>query len=206
MPASFLNKHQLRTRETHARLLDAAEEIFVRQGYEGAQLSQIAAAAGRTKGAVYAHFRSKEDLFLALFAHRTRAYVARLLDTIQTCTSRPQRLRAFREFFVSLAANRTWPILELEFKLFAIRHPESRQPLRQAFAASLPENDEALYTQVFGPLSRTRRAQLDLAATALGPIVSGLILESHIEPQKLSEPNLRLLFGQIFDALFPAPS
>ncbi|HUY95429.1 MAG TPA: helix-turn-helix domain-containing protein [Terracidiphilus sp.] len=206
MPASSLNKQQLRTRETHARLLDAAEKIFVGQGYEGAQLSQIAAAAGRTKGAVYAHFRSKEDLFLALFAQRTRAYVARLLAAIETCTTRPQRLRAFREFFISLAANRTWPILELEFKLFALRHPESRQRLRQAFAASLPQNDDALYAQVFGPLSRTRRAQLDLAATALGPIVSGLILESHIEPQKLSEPNLRLLFGQIFDALFPVPA
>lgn len=206
MPESSLNKHQIRTRETQSRLLDAAEKIFVRQGYEGAQLAHIAAAAGRTKGAVYAHYRSKEDLFLALFAQRTRAYVARLLATMQTCTNRPQRLRAFREFVVSLAANRTWPILELEFKLFALRHPESRQRLRQAFAASLPENDAALYTLVFGPLSRTRRARLDLAAIALGPIVSGLILESHIEPQKLSEPNLRLLFGKIFDALFPGAS
>ena len=31
----------------------------------------IAAAAGRTKGAVYAHFKNKEDLFLALFEQRT---------------------------------------------------------------------------------------------------------------------------------------
>jgi AcrR family transcriptional regulator len=206
MAAKSLNKHQLRTRETQARLLDAAEKIFVRQGYEGAQLAEIAAAAGKTKGAVYAHFRSKEDLFLALYVHRTRAYVARLLATLETCTSRAQRLRAFREFVVSLAANRTWPILELEFKLFALRHPESREPLRQAFAASLPENDEALYTQVFGPLSRSRRARVNVATTALGPIVSGLILESHLEPQRFSEQNLRQLFGQIFDALFPAPS
>ena len=34
------------------RLLNAAEEIFVRDGYEAAQLDEIAATAGRSKGAV----------------------------------------------------------------------------------------------------------------------------------------------------------
>jgi len=33
-----LGRQQLRTRETQARLLDAAEEIFVRDGFEGAQI------------------------------------------------------------------------------------------------------------------------------------------------------------------------
>lgn len=75
MSTEILNKHQLRTQETQTRLLDAAEEVFVRDGYEGAQLTKIANVAGRTKGAVYAHFKSKEDLFLALFEHRTRGYI-----------------------------------------------------------------------------------------------------------------------------------
>jgi AcrR family transcriptional regulator len=37
----------------------------VRDGYEKAQVAQIAAAAGRTKGAVYAHFRNKCANFLS---------------------------------------------------------------------------------------------------------------------------------------------
>ena len=78
-----LGRQQLRTRETQARLLDAAEEIFVRDGFEGAQLDEIAATAGRSKGAVYTHFKSKEDLFLALFEHRTRSYIEKLADSLK---------------------------------------------------------------------------------------------------------------------------
>jgi AcrR family transcriptional regulator len=59
------NKHQLRTETTRRELLDAAEEVFVRDGFEKARLETIAAAIGGTKGAVYAHFENKEDLFIA---------------------------------------------------------------------------------------------------------------------------------------------
>src|SRR5208283_131009 len=125
-----LSKQQLRIRETQARLLNAAEEVFVRDGYESAQLDEIAAAAGRSKGAVYTHFKSKEDLFLALFEHRTRTYIARLVSSLAPCKNRKQRLQVFREFYVGLAQDKTWPILTLEFKLFALRHPESKERLR----------------------------------------------------------------------------
>ena len=53
---------------THRLLLEAAERAFVAFGYQGATLDRIAAEAGFTKGAVYAHFRNKEALFLELLA------------------------------------------------------------------------------------------------------------------------------------------
>ena len=200
------NKQQLRTRDTQARLLDAAEEIFVRDGYEGAQLDEIAAMAGRSKGAVYTHFKSKEDLFLALFEHRTRSYIERLANSLQECTNRKQSLEAFRKFYVELVRDRSWPILTLEFKLFALRHPESKERLRKAFDMSKTTNDNALYQQTFGQLSGRGKIDNDLSLLALGPIVSGLILESHFEPKILSEDALRQILGRIFEALFPTRS
>src|ERR1700687_2164053 len=133
-----VSKQRLRTTETQARLLNAAEEVFVRDGYENAQLDEIAATAGRSKGAVYTHFKSKEDLFLALFEHRTRSYIERLLTTMKACKGRKQNLKAFRAFYVGLAQDRAWSILTLEFKLFALRHPESKVRLRKAFKLSKP--------------------------------------------------------------------
>ena len=200
------NKQQLRTRDTQARLLDAAEEIFVRDGYEGAQLDEIAAMAGRSKGAVYTHFKSKEDLFLALFEHRTRSYIERLANSLQECTNRKQSLEAFRKFYVELVRDRSWPILTLEFKLFALRHPESKERLRKAFDMSKTTNDNALYKQTFGQLFGRGKTDNDLSLLALGPIVSGLILESHFEPEILSEDALRQILGRIFEALFPTRS
>ena len=199
-----LSKQQLRIQETQARLLNAADEVFVRDGYEAAQLEEIAARAGRSKGAVYTHFKSKEDLFLALFEHRTRSYVDRLLVSLRKCTNRKQSLEAFRDFYVGLAHDRTWHILTLEFKLFAIRHPESKERLRKAFEMSKPSYDGSGYEQMFGQLNREQKANNDLALAALGPIITGLILESYFEPKMLNEQGLRRILGRIFDALFPA--
>jgi len=199
-----LSKQQLRIQETQSRLLDAAEEVFVRDGYEGAQLDEIAAVAGRSKGAVYNHFKNKEDLFLALFEHRTRSYIQRLMESLQKCTTPQQSLKAFREFFVRLAEDKTWPILTLEFKLYALRHPESKARLRKAFEMSKATSDAAHYEQLFGQLSRSSKADNDLALIALGPIAAGLILESNFEPEILTEKGLRRLLGRFFDSLFPA--
>lgn len=204
MPVETLGRQQLRTQETQARLLNAAEEVFVRDGYEAAQLDEIASTAGRSKGAVYTHFKSKEDLFLALFEHRTRSYIERFTTALRRCTTRKQSLEAFRDFYLGLVSDRTWPILTLEFKLFAIRHPESRERLRRAFEMSKATGDFSHHEQVFGLLDRGQKSDNDAALTALGPILSGLILESHFEPEILSDKVLRRLLGRIFDALFPA--
>jgi AcrR family transcriptional regulator len=201
-----LSKQQLRTQETQKRLLDAAEEVFVRDGYEAAQLDEIAARADRSKGAVYTHFKSKEDLFLALFEHRTRSYVNRLVASLEQCTTRSERLAAFREFYVDLVEDRTWPILTLEFKLFALRHPESKERLRNAFEMAKPPRDETSDSNMFGKLTGEDKKDNDLALLALGPVMTGLILESHFEPKVLSASGLRRILGRIFDAFFPASS
>lgn len=198
-----LSKQQLRTQETQARLLAAAEEVFVRDGYEAAQLDEIAARAGRSKGAVYTHFKSKEDLFLVLFEQRTRSFIERLVDSLRQCTSRKQSLKVFRDFYVGAASDRAWPILTLEFKLFALRHPESKERLRKAFEMSKATNDDSTYEKLFGRLSRGDKADNDLALAALGPVVTGLILESHFEPRILTAQGLTRILGRIFDALFP---
>jgi AcrR family transcriptional regulator len=55
-----------RRAETRARLLHAAAEVYASQGFGGATLDEVAAQADLTKGAVYDHFGSKENLLTAL--------------------------------------------------------------------------------------------------------------------------------------------
>ena len=58
--------------------------MFLRRGFHGASLDEIAAEAGYTKGAVYSNFRGKDDLFLALleehYARRTGAYAELIFE------------------------------------------------------------------------------------------------------------------------------
>ena len=57
-----------RTEATTAALVDAARELFARDGYEATSLDAVAARAGVTKGAVYHHFEGKRQLFEAVFS------------------------------------------------------------------------------------------------------------------------------------------
>lgn len=194
-------RQQLRIVETRARLLDAAERVFVRDGYENAQLDAIAAAAGRSKGAVYTHFKNKEDLFLALYEHRTMATIGRLIEELRACPNRNRRMQAFREFYVGIADDKVWPILTLEFRLFALRRPKLRERFRSVMEMSWTADNGVTGELLFGKLSQTQKAEMDGALLALGPVLSGLMLESHFDPQAFSERHLRLLLGRIFDAL-----
>jgi AcrR family transcriptional regulator len=68
---------------TRDRLLAAAVEVFVEQGYEGARLQDIARAAGLTTGAVYANFRGKDDLLFAAIGARADVEMDSLLAEAQ---------------------------------------------------------------------------------------------------------------------------
>ena len=59
--------------ETRDRLLRAAADVFAERGYDGTRVADIAAAAGVSNGALYAHFASKADLLVdALRTHGRR--------------------------------------------------------------------------------------------------------------------------------------
>jgi AcrR family transcriptional regulator len=62
--------------ETRERLLSAAADVFAERGYDGTRVADIAAAAGVSNGAMYAHFGSKAELLVAAL----RTYGRRLLE------------------------------------------------------------------------------------------------------------------------------
>ncbi len=56
--------------ERRRRIIEGAAQVFVRDGYEGASMSQIAAAATVSKGTLYNYFPSKQALFAAFVRQR----------------------------------------------------------------------------------------------------------------------------------------
>lgn len=64
--------------ETVRRILDVAEELFMTKGYEHTTMADIVdGLGGLTKGAVYHHFKSKEDIFEAVFERANRPVLER---------------------------------------------------------------------------------------------------------------------------------
>lgn len=58
--------------EARRRILDAAAEAFMRRGFGGTTLDDVADLVGATKGLIYYHFRSKFDVFLAVYEEGMR--------------------------------------------------------------------------------------------------------------------------------------
>jgi AcrR family transcriptional regulator len=62
--------------DTRSRLLQAAADVFAERGYEGTRVADIAAAAGVSNGALYAHFASKAELLVAALRTHGRRVLA----------------------------------------------------------------------------------------------------------------------------------
>jgi len=118
---------------TRDLLLDAAEEVFAERGFEGASLDDIAQRAGYTRGAIYKHFSSKAELFLASNARFNSRFLQVFAGAIEPGTPMDEvDMNSIAETWH--AAQTQDPklfALGLEFNLYVLRHPEERERVRQ---------------------------------------------------------------------------
>src|SRR5690349_16757677 len=70
--------------ELKQELLDAGLRCFARRGYHAATMDEIAAEAGVSKGAIYWHYKDKQELFLRIMRERGQALEAAAAAAIQT--------------------------------------------------------------------------------------------------------------------------
>ena len=56
-----------RSAQKRRAILDAAREVFLKNGYPGTSMDEVAALAGVSKVTVYKHFSDKHSLFVAVF-------------------------------------------------------------------------------------------------------------------------------------------
>lgn len=117
------SRQKLRTAATRKALLEAALHVFVRDGFEASRIEDIAREAGRSRGAFYVNFSNKAEAFFALREQQFRRYEDRFRKRLQGQTTLEEQRRAVEELMVDLAVDKSYILLELEFKLFAIRHP-----------------------------------------------------------------------------------
>ena len=73
---------QTRSQRTQQALLDAAEELFARQGVDATSVVDIATTAGCSVGAVYHHFSDKKAVLYALFDRLAEEFEATTRDAV----------------------------------------------------------------------------------------------------------------------------
>ena len=197
-----LGRQEVRTKETRELLMRAAKTIFIRDGYEGADLNDIAELAGRTKGAIYGHFKSKEEIFLALIVDRRQEYREKLLKMMGDDVK--QNVGIMRQFVIDLAEDDEWALLLLEFKMFTLRHPETKARFQSLYEPTRTNREEG-YAKLLGPAGKGRRSvSRSIAVHSVIPMLSALLLEAKFEPGLMPKDSIKKVIAEVFDCLIPA--
>jgi TetR/AcrR family acrAB operon transcriptional repressor len=84
-------------------LMAIAIDCFARHGYQGTSIDRIASAAGVTKGAVYYHFRDKEELLFEAVKDRTTAFEQTVLGSVSPETDPAGTLTEIARLCVQVA-------------------------------------------------------------------------------------------------------
>jgi AcrR family transcriptional regulator len=185
-----------RKEETRAELIAAASHAFARRGFHGASLEQIARDAGYTTGAVYWHFKDKDDLFLAVYEEYTTTRV-REWEAVKRdveAGALPGGRAWADQWMERVRGDPEFLVLSIEFLVHAWRNP----PLREAFADRVAAGRLAL-GRLIEAGAESGGYQLPMPAedlaTVLRELGSGLGLAKLIDPDGIPDS----LFGDFTD-------
>jgi AcrR family transcriptional regulator len=196
MAAARPTRKELQAR-TRRRLVDAAAEVCARRGIARASLDEVAETAGYTKGAVYANFASKEELFLAMLDERFAERLAEVERALASSEApEAQARRAGADFSRFLAADRDWQRLFFEFAVHAARDEAFRVQLVARYRG-LRERIAELYQRRLDELGVEPQFPVGDVALMTFAMANGVALEAMLEPDEVPED----LLGRMFELL-----
>ena len=168
---------------TRTLLMKAAAKVCAKRGLQQASIDEVAEEAGYTKGAFYANFASKEELFLAMLDERFEQRV-RDIDAAIGSSDDPEAAarRAGDDFVRYLAADPEWQRLFFEFAAHAARNPEFRDELVTRYRTLRARLTELLRRRA-GELGIEPPVPFEQIALMLFAMGNGFALERLLEPE-----------------------
>jgi AcrR family transcriptional regulator len=180
------SQQAMKSERTRSELLRAAEVIFARDGFEASRIEDIAAEAGRSRGAFYANFASKTEVFLALRSLAARRNARALRDRIENVEDEQERYQAITRYILGQICDTQTQLLQIEFKLFALRHPTMLAELAEKhLEASASVNRQELSDLFPGKSKNTTEMRCN--TLAVEAILEGFALNARFSPQVLDE-------------------
>jgi AcrR family transcriptional regulator len=116
--------------QTRSCLMRSAAKLFAQRGLQNASIDDVAEDAGFTKGAFYANFASKEELFLAMLDEHFGHRVAEIETLAASNESEEEKARRAGDDFTNmLSSDPAWQRLLFEFTAYAVRNEDFRGEL-----------------------------------------------------------------------------
>jgi len=186
--------------QTRERLLEAAAKVFAAKGYFGAAVDDIADAAGLTKGAVYAHFRTKEALYLALTIERGRHQIDAIRERFDGSESNESVADWVAKGVADVVRDRAQIAIDLEFLTYAARDPKLRRELKD-----LENRGTELAVRLTEKLWTEHGRRPSISARDFHRLINGLAAqlstEALLNPKEDFSQDVTRLVRFLFDAL-----
>jgi len=189
--ANSVPPKQRRAVATRKELIRAARIVFARDGFEHTRIEEIAARAGKTRGAFYDNFEDKEDVFFAIFEEDLLSDQKKFLPRLHAAATQDERVEALTDILAGLLRDRQRCLLNLEFKMYVIRHPRKQNRLAALHAAMLlrcvmTEINQQLPEMAEMTLAERTKRKLELTAT-----VDGFAMNKLFTPDRLGDQQVR---------------
>jgi AcrR family transcriptional regulator len=192
---------QKRALTTRQEILSAAMRCFSRTGYEAASVAEICAEAGISKGALYHHFPSKHDIFMALLEGWLERLDDRLRDISTQAQDVPSGLASMTEVLPLIFAEAEDQVrMYLEFWTQATRDPQIYQALIRPYVK---------YTRFFTTLIergvgegsfQTDQPELIariILSLAMGVLLQGLVDKSGTDWKQVAEAGIGMVLKEV---------
>ncbi|ULO08000.1 TetR family transcriptional regulator [Paenibacillus sp. 19GGS1-52] len=95
-----MNKRSYDSEQVRQEVLREAESLFSLKGYNATSIADISRASGYSKGHIYYHFKSKEELFVSLAQQTMRHWGERWYAQASGCATPAEKLYAIAEFVI----------------------------------------------------------------------------------------------------------
>jgi AcrR family transcriptional regulator len=188
--------------DTRRALLDAAAKLIAERGYRGTTVDDVVAGGGLSKGTFYWHFKSKEDLLLAVLEERIDRPLHELIERLKTASAAedvsPEASRLFAQL---MEPGRETILLDHEYRALAMRdrkvrsrYTERQRALRDALAAGLDARARQLGAPAFSVPS------VDIATAYLN-LGSALAVEKLIDAAAVPESLLGETVALVYQGL-----
>ena len=180
---------------TRARLVEAAEDVFVRKGLKRVTVDDLVGAAGFTRGAFYSNFASIEEVFFAVFEQQSQRMLEIVRGVVESVPEGEFSLDSVGLILDALdPVSRRWYIIQTEFTLLALRNESARQVLADQRAGFEGQMRDAI-GDVVRRLGRTPTIPIEqLSETAVALYLHSLAQEGlgqgGLDPRQLVETVL----------------
>lgn len=175
-PAQAPLRRRAPPEQRRAQILAAALACFSEKGYHAATMDDLVRASGLSKGSLYWHFRSKQDVFLAVFDHFAAEIFAAWDAAATEVEAELELLRRFGEITIEGLGSqgvllRAWA----EF----LSHPEARERLARVYRRSRQTLEVTLRRGI--AQGEIRALPVEGMAAALTALIEGLLLQAMVD-------------------------